>query len=266
MPAVVVPDLKQKFALLRSYPSRSWTDLAGRFGKSYKTLQFWQDGSSTRDPGLMPDWALPILMRLVGEILPDHHAPEAVRAFVFGPTAQLEEELRTGVAISLMALLTAEAHRDSATLIRRGDAIDLVEVETEDRAPCPRLRLGESFRIVVRPRFSSGYAVALQNAQRAWALLPTALSPSKPATILVPGVKPDNEPRFMSEPRDPGRQLFVCLELPAPPPASLEALDRDRAAIDKRALDALATFYAAQPRAKRACHMLEVEITTRDRP
>lgn len=262
MPAVHVPDLKRKFALLRAHSTRrTWPALAEPFGKSFKTLQFWQDKSASREAGLIPDWAVPILTRLIGEVLPGDRLPDEVRQFVFGPAAPLEEEVRTGAATSIMALLAAEARRDTATLMRREASVGLVEVETEDREPCPRLRLGEPFRIVVRRRLSSGYVVALQHAQRAWTLLPTALTSSPPATILVPGVTANGTPSFMCERRDLGRHLFACLESTDPPPAWVLAFQRDGITLDKRALDALAAFYSGQDTARRACHTLHVEIT-----
>lgn len=261
MPATLVPDLKRKFDLLRRYPTRrTWPALAAPFGRNFKTLQSWQDGSATNDPGLMPDWAVPILIRLIGEMLPGTRSPATVRQLAFGPASLLEEEVRTGAAVSLLELLAGEARRGTATLIRRGASIKLVEVETEDRSPCPRLRLGESFRIVFQRQVASAHAVALQHAQHGWALIPTAPSRSVPATILVPGLDDRGEPLFMSERRDPGRHLFACFETLAPPPALLTALGRDEVAADKRLLDVLAEFYLGQTERRRACHVLELEF------
>ncbi len=261
MPAIPVPDLKRKFDLLRRYPTpRTWPALAEPFGRKFKTLQSWQDGTLTSDPDLMPDWAVPILIRLIGDILPGTRSPETIRQLALGPAALLEGEVRTGAAVSLLELITREARRDTATLFREGTAVELVEVDTEDRSPCPRLRLGERFRIAFRRRVASGYAVALQHAQHSWALLPATPSRAAPATLLVPGVDDRGEPRFMSERRDPGRHLFVCLETPAPPPAVVTALGRDEVAVDKRLLDALAEFYLGQKETTRACHALELEF------
>ena len=262
MPAVLIPDLQRKFALLRTYPApQTWPELAAAFGRSYKALQTWQDGKAgLQEPNYMPDWAVPIFTRLIGAILPGDRTPDEVRQFVFGPAALLDEEVRSGAAVSLLEVLERDARRNTATLVRKTASIELIEVESEDRSPYPRLALNERFRIAFRRLLPSGYFLVLQQAQRGWALLQAAPSRTKPAMIWVPGVREDGEPSFMWERRDPGRSLFACLETPVPSPAWVRAASRDEIGLDKRALDALATFYLGQPSARRACHMLTVDI------
>jgi hypothetical protein len=265
MPAIVVPELKQKFALLRAYPApRSWTELAKAFHREIKSVQTWRDGSQTRAPDRVPDWAVPILARLVAEALPGPRSDEEIRQFVFGPAAQLEEEIRTGAAVSLLALIRSEARHNTATLIRRSAEIGLVEIETEDQPSGVPIKLDEFFRLELRRRLSSGYVIALQHTQQVWALLPFAPSPLAPAMILVPGVKDSGEPAFMRERRDLGRHLFIILETPDPPPASVLALGRDETVLDKRALDRLAAFYDEQPKERRAGHLVALEFTASD--
>lgn len=265
MPAIALPDLKRKFALLRTYPKpKTWPELAEPFGVSFKALQFWQDGNDTRDPDYLPDWAVPILTRLIGEILPGVRSADDVRQFVFGPASVLDEELRTGAASSMMALIAREGVETSIGLIPKPDGIELIEVETKDPIPRPRIRLGAWFRIVVRRRRLDGHALTLQHAQGTWALVPTIDCPRDPRSILMPGIDADGDPAFMRERRDPGRHLFACLETPNPPPAHVMAHGRDEAILDKRALDAMAAFFETQPEDRRACHVLHVEFEAAD--
>ena len=263
MPAVFVPDLKQKFRLLRTYTARTrWPALAEPFGTSHKTLQYWVNGLGSREPGQIPEWAVPILTGLIAGMLPSGRSDDEIRRLVFGPAARLEEEIRSGAGALLSAIIAAEGRQDGAILIRRpaDDAQGLVEVEEDRDSTLPSIASGAPFRIEFPILHTAPYAVALQNAQQAWAVLPMALREAAPRRLLVPGNGAGDVPSWMRERRDHGLHRFVCLQSPAPFPAGLDEHRREGTALDKRGLEELARFYQALPARSRACHVLSLIV------
>lgn len=262
MPVVNIPDLKRKFALIRIYAHMSWKELGTAFGESHKNLEFWGNGSVSRDPDLLPDEKLAVLTDLVDQLLPPGTPAERVRHLVYGPAALLEEEIRTGVSAGMSKIIAAEGRHGQAQLIRRNDLALIEYDDRPDEAALPRLSPGEMFRIEFPVAHGCRYAVVLQNAQHSWAVLSSAVPDGGP--VQVPPFADGDEAQFMYERRDLGRHLFVCMQSATPFSAALDAFRRDNATLDKRALDALAGAYERLRPAQRSCDVLTVSVEQDD--
>lgn len=261
MPAVLVPDLKEKFRLLRTYTARTdWSQLAEPFGASHKTLQYWAQGSGSREPDLVPQRAVPVLIDLIADMLPPGRSEEEVRRLVFGPVARLEEEVRSGTGALISSIIESEGRTGSAILIRGRDHGALVEADEAPAAGWPVIAAGAPFRLEFRLRRGTNYAAVLQNAQHVWAVLASERVESASSNVLVPGLGSGGVPSLMRERRDYGLHRFVCLETTDPFPAWLAEHRREGTILDKRGLEALARFYLDVSGKSRACHVLSLVV------
>jgi hypothetical protein len=262
MPVVPVPDLRRKFALLRTYsPRTSWELLAEPFGASPKTLKYWGHGSATRAPDHIPPEALPVLRTLIADLVPAGYADDDIDPLLFGPVDRLEEVIRSGAASSFARLIARDGQTGTATLFRKRYEIALVEIEGEAAGPgIENVRLGALFRIEFPIRTGHRMALTLQGAQRAWAVVPSVIADHPARVVLMPGLESDQAPRFMRERRDTGLHQFVCLQAAEAFPALINEHRRDNAILDKRALDTLARFHEGLPATRRACHVLTLSI------
>lgn len=261
MSSVVIPDLKEKFRVLRTYTSRTrWPALAEAFGASHKTLQYWAQGSAVRAPELLPERALPVLIALVAEMLPPGRSDDEVRRLALGSARQLEEEVRSGSAALLSSIIAKEGRFGTAILNRRSDLSSLIEMEEAPSRDLPRIAAGEPFRIEVPPRRGCAYAAVLQNAQRAWAIIPVAKPTAATPRWLVPGLGSTGSPAFMQERRDLGLHRFVCFQSADPFPVWIDEHRREGTTLDKQGLERLASFYQARSASGRACHVLDLIV------
>lgn len=256
-----IPDLRRKFRLLIDHGRYSgWKELAAALGKSRKTPQWWADGSDVRKPGTVPPESLLDVIDLFARALPAARGEQAVRALLYGPAADLEQELIGSPETTMMQLIADEADTLSGTLIITDKVqSDLVESRKarSTASNAPRVRLGEWFRLEFQTAFDGAHLFAVQNVQKLWGPLDATLSGR---AIFLPEFDDDGEPDFICEERDTGTHRFVVMQTAAPVPPEIRISIEEQTTLDMRLLNRLADFYVAQDKGRRKLFAMDIRI------
>lgn len=256
-----VPDLARKLELLRRHgPRRSWSGIADALNVSPKTIRWWIDGDSTRDPELVPEKRFEAILALFAEALRGTVSRKDAERLVLGDAVALERAFTERAGVVLHELIAAEGKIGTARL-RRAGPLGLVE---RDMGPTdhPRVRLDERFLVEYRTS-RSGYVLAVQHAQQQWGVIPFAddrVSPhQRVGPLLVPGLR-DGKFVFLYETTSVGTHRFLLFVAPEMFPIEVRRAAANGKSLDGSDLSLLAQFHARQPAHLRELHVFHLDV------
>lgn len=259
-----VPALSRKLRFFIDHGRfRDWDDLAMMFDRKASTIQWWGHGDDERRPGTLPDSHVDVFIDLVSQQFPHLASRQECEEFAGMPFTDWQMQLQTQNSVSLNQLVQAEAERIPARLILKpAPNAGLIETEEEQPQPTPKLavKLGQWFRLELKPDRSDGHFTILQHATTDWGVVPHQLN-TKTSVLSLPGNREDGSPNHMRERRHDGHHRFIVLQTRATPPAELSSHLKDGLALDGTMLRRLASFYDELPKSHRRLFMLTLHVT-----
>lgn len=264
--AISVPDWGRKLRLLRTHgPRKTNAEIAAAFGLAESTVRGWQSDRRHDIEPSIPERHINRAVQLFREIVPESFPDAALPNLFLGEYRPLEDAVLNAPAHRLSGLIAAEARTDTGNVLRAPRInTGLVDYDDPDepKGLFPEVKLGERFSLEFSLGQRRGYVLTLQNEKLNWGIVTFGdKTPSRKIKVrqfVIPGTNANRNPVYLRELDQPGLHRFVCLVCPEPFPESVLATVAEAVPLDQAALEKLAAFYARQPRAQRAIHLLRV--------